>query len=118
MTHSDVAFTPLTWRTAHCNPFGSSGRYVAYLLFSGVHYDSLYLKAGDGRPVSMFAVDDQAVRDAALAAGAAARLSGNYTSLSAFTLRCLQCGVIVRGEHEAKQHCELTTHSTFDELKQ
>jgi len=85
-----------------------------YLLFSGVHYDSLYSEAG----VTMFGLDDGAARDAALAAGRASRASGQYTSLSAFTLRCLQCGIAVRGQHEAQKHCKDTNHTQFDEYKQ
>ena len=100
-------------------PFGSSGGYTCYLLFSGVHYDSLYCEsAGGGRPITMFAVDDKAARDAALAAAAAARSSGAYTALSSFLLRCGQCGITVRGQQEARKHCSETKHSQFDEFKQ
>ena len=119
-------------------PFGSSsspspltGTYCCYLLFSGVHYDSLYSSSGGGggggggdteaeaepgRATTMFAVGDTAAREAAVAAGVAARLSGNYTSLSAFTLRCLQCGATVRGQLEANAHAKATQHTQFDEF--
>lgn len=103
--------------------FGSSGQYVCYLLFSGVHYDSLYCEceceAAGGRPrVTMFRLEDSKARDAALAAGQEARAAERYTSLSAFTLRCAQCGVAVRGEQEAQQHCKETNHTQFDEYRQ
>ena len=99
--------------------FGSPpSAYACYLLYSGVHYDSLYRDAADGRAVAMFNATDTAVRDAALAAGAAAKRAGQYTSLSAFTLRCLDCGIAVRGQQEAQKHCKETTHSRFDEYRQ
>ena len=95
--------------------FGSTGAYCCYLLFSGVHYDSLYSRTADS--VTMFGSEDEAARQAALAAGEAARSSGKYTSLSACTLRCLQCGVTVRGQQEAVQHGSDSNHTQFEEYK-
>ena len=102
-------------------PFGSGGSYACYLLFSGVHYDSLYSGAAGSRPVAarttMFPFADATVREAALVAAEAARSSGNYTSLSAFTLRCEQCGIAVRGQQEANNHAKQTKHTQFSEYR-
>ena len=45
-----------------------------------------------------------------------AKAAHQYTDTTGFTLKCLVCGVKMKGEAEAQQHAMSTKHTNFSEV--
>ena len=45
-----------------------------------------------------------------------AKAAHQYTDTTGFTLKCLVCGVKMKGEAEAQQHTVSTKHTNFSEV--
>jgi len=44
-----------------------------------------------------------------------AKSSRQYTDVNRFSLKCLDCGVIMIGQTQAQEHAKLTAHTNFNE---
>jgi len=82
------------------------------LIYDGIHYDPLYLQSGQ----TIHSSSDKSILVAARAAAAEAKAAHNYTDTAGFTLKCLVCGLRMKGETEAQQHAKTTKHSNFSEV--
>jgi len=86
------------------------------LIYDGIHYDALYDIAVGGKEVTLHSAEDKSVSSKALMSAQIAKASHNYTDTSGFSLKCLVCGVRLKGEREAQQHATNTRHTNFSEV--
>ncbi|XP_044757088.1 ubiquitin thioesterase OTU1 [Coccinella septempunctata] len=101
------------------NRFGEDQKYPVrvYLMFDGIHYDPLYMESfKDGDIKTMFQSEDEATLKHAEQLAREAKSSRQFTDVDNFTLKCLVCGILLRGQVEAQQHAKGTGHANFGEV--
>lgn len=87
------------------------------LIYDGIHYDALVLESADGLDRhTIFSTSDDEVLGMAQELAAEAQSSRQFTDVSTFRLRCLDCQVIVIGQKGAYQHTNETRHTNFGEI--
>lgn len=109
----------------HC--YGQSAGFAAriYILFDGIHYDALALNPVKDGPTgtetaeefdqTVFDPSDASTEQRMLAHVRHAHRRHEYTNTSAFTLRCIRCGEMLKGEQGASRHAQVTGHMDFSE---
>lgn len=85
------------------------------LIYDGIHYDPLYQQDAQSSKTTFSSKDDK-ILAAAKAAAAQAKAANNYTDTAGFTLKCLVCGLRMKGEQEAQHHAKTTKHTNFSEV--
>jgi len=85
------------------------------LIYDGIHYDPLFLR-DSGEVKTVHSSKDQRIIGLALAVAEEAKAAHQYTDTTGFTLKCLVCGVKMKGEAEAQQHAMSTKHTNFSEV--
>lgn len=101
------------------NRFGEDKNYGqrVFLLFDGIHYDPLYMESvTDGPPKTIFPIEAENVYQQAEQLSRESKSSRQFTDVTKFTLRCLQCDVMLIGQNEALQHAKSTGHDNFGEV--
>ncbi|KAL0484786.1 ubiquitin thioesterase [Acrasis kona] len=92
-----------------------------YLLYDGIHYDSMALNPIKDGPedidITLFNKEDTVSDDKAAQYVKAAHQRHEFTNVSEFDLRCLVCQKGLRGETEAREHAKSTGHVNFGEYK-
>ncbi|XP_013106828.1 ubiquitin thioesterase OTU1 [Stomoxys calcitrans] len=106
-------------QNAIINRFGEDKNYGlrVFLLFDGIHYDPLYLETdGSGAPGTIFPIEELGVYQQAEQLAKEAKSSRQFTNVDKFSLRCLQCDVMLVGQVQATQHAKTTGHTNFGEI--
>ncbi|XP_037940539.1 ubiquitin thioesterase OTU1 [Teleopsis dalmanni] len=106
-------------QNAIINRFGEDKNYGTrvFLLFDGIHYDPLYLETNTSdKPVTMFPIEEMGVYHQAEQIANEAKSSRQFTNVHNFTLRCLECDVMLIGQTQAQQHAKSTGHTNFGEI--
>lgn len=106
-------------QNAIINRFGEDKNYGlrVFLLFDGIHYDPLYMETdGAGAPATIFPVEEMGVYQQAEQLAKEAKSSRQFTNVDKFSLRCLQCDVMLVGQLQATQHAKTTGHTNFGEI--
>ncbi|TMW47182.1 hypothetical protein DOY81_007757 [Sarcophaga bullata] len=106
-------------QNAIINRFGEDKNYGlrVFLLFDGIHYDPLYMETeGGGAPATIFPVEEMGVYQQAEQLAKEAKSSRQFTNVDKFSLRCLQCDVMLVGQLQATQHAKATGHANFGEI--
>ncbi|CAH0559106.1 unnamed protein product [Brassicogethes aeneus] len=101
------------------NRFGEDQSYAhrVFLMFDGIHYDPLYLEPLDGSKIqTIFPSDDERVLRDAEQLAIEAKSSRQYTDVNKFTLKCMICNVMLKGQLQAQQHASSTGHMNFGEV--
>lgn len=101
------------------NRFGEDKNYGlrVFLLFDGIHYDPLYMETGASDvPATMFPVEEESVYQQAELLAKEAQSSRQFTDVEKFSLRCMQCDVMLVGQVQAQQHAKSTGHTNFGEI--
>ncbi|XP_059486462.1 ubiquitin thioesterase OTU1 [Neocloeon triangulifer] len=101
------------------NRFGEDQKYGmrAFLIYDGIHYDPLYLEPFDGSALkTLFPTTDEQILEQALELAQESRSSRQFTDVQEFTIKCLQCQVVLKGQVAAQQHAKDTGHVSFGEL--
>jgi ubiquitin thioesterase OTU1 len=114
--HFEVEIAVLHIEGANLVPVNGCGaRRRIFLLYDGIHYDSLVFR-GFGIPEQrVVAVDDERATQLALDVTRVLRASGAYTNEKTSTMRCDACGRIVKGMKEANEHGRRTGHVSFSQ---
>lgn len=140
-----IEFAVIDITNALINRFGEDKDFGmrAFLLFDGIHYDPLYLESlsvsyflcfppnysimdckefnvvfflqGE-TPKTIFPVEDSNVFKQAEQLALEAKSSRQFTDVDKFTLRCIQCDVMLTGQVEAQSHAKTTGHTNFGEV--
>ncbi|CAD7004829.1 ubiquitin thioesterase OTU1 [Ceratitis capitata] len=106
-------------QNAIINRFGEDKNYGlrVFLLFDGIHYDPLYMEtAGGGAPATIFPIEELGVYHQAEQLANEAKSSRQFTNVDKFSLRCLQCDVMLIGQVQAQEHAQSTGHTRFGEI--
>ncbi|XP_068143432.1 ubiquitin thioesterase Otu1 [Drosophila tropicalis] len=107
-------------QNAIINRFGEDKNFGlrVFLLFDGIHYDPLYMETATSpdRPATIFPVEEISVYQQAEQLANEAKSSRQFTNVDKFTLRCLQCDVMLVGQQQAQKHAESTGHAQFGEI--
>lgn len=114
-----IEFDVVDITNAIINRFGEDKNYGirAFLLFDGIHYDPLYLESTSGEPPqTMFPIEDNNVYMQAEQLAKEAKSSRQFTDVNRFTLRCIDCDCLLKGQVEAQQHAKRTGHVNFGEV--
>lgn len=102
------------------NRFGEDQKYPfrVFLMFDGIHYDPLYMECLDGSDEikTMFPSSDEEVFEQAQSIAKEAKSSKQFTDTNKFTLKCFDCGILIKGQVEAQQHAKSTKHTNFGEV--
>lgn len=101
-------------KSGHVDVFAENCGYPwrAFLLYSGIHYDSLELSDG----TTKFRPDDQVALNCAKQIARDLQTQRQYTNVQQFSLECESCGVQLKGAKEAERHAELFGHAEFKEI--
>ncbi|XP_030372113.1 ubiquitin thioesterase OTU1 [Scaptodrosophila lebanonensis] len=106
-------------QNAIINRFGEDKNFGlrVFLLFDGIHYDPLYMETSQSAaPATIFPVEELGVYQQAEQLANEAKSSRQFTNVDKFTLRCLQCDVMLVGQTQAQQHAKVTGHTNFGEI--
>ncbi|XP_065350856.1 ubiquitin thioesterase Otu1 isoform X2 [Cloeon dipterum] len=101
------------------NRFGEDQKYAtrAFLIYDGIHYDPLYLEPYDGGAIKMiFPTTDEEVLDQARVLAQESKSSRQFTNVHEFTVKCLECQILLKGEIAARAHAKETDHVRFGEV--
>jgi ubiquitin thioesterase OTU1 len=88
-----------------------------FLLYGGLHCDSVILRGFGADRVRRVAVDDMRARELAMQMTGVMRASGGYTNDRTMLMKYDVFRKMVRSEKEAKAHGRITGHSTFSQTK-
>uniref|UniRef100_A0A061QXM6 Ubiquitin thioesterase OTU n=2 Tax=Tetraselmis sp. GSL018 TaxID=582737 RepID=A0A061QXM6_9CHLO len=111
-------------QTKRCDVYGEGSGYSerVMLIYDGIHYDALTMKAFEGAPeeidITIFAHGTPQMEEACSGAEQLVRRcyeAKQFTDTAHFTLRCGVCNIGVRGETEAREHAKSTGHTNFSE---
>lgn len=114
-----VEFDVVDITNALINRFGEDKNYGmrAFLLFDGIHYDPLYLESTSGEPPkTIFPIEDNGVYAQAEQLANEAKSSRQFTDVNRFTLKCIDCDCLLKGQVEAQQHAKKSGHVNFGEV--
>ncbi|KAH8270359.1 hypothetical protein KR018_008716 [Drosophila ironensis] len=106
-------------QNAIINRFGEDKNFGlrVFLLFDGIHYDPLYMEtAQSSAPATIFPVEEMGVFQQAKQLANEAKSSRQFTNVDKFTVRCMQCDVMLVGKDQAQRHAEETGHNQFGEI--
>ncbi|KAJ2547054.1 ubiquitin-specific protease otu1 [Coemansia sp. RSA 1933] len=120
-----VEICSLDIKTLRIDRFGE-GKYArrVVVLYSGSHYDYVAQVASIGDPrdfdqtefeTGFTSTDDDALLSAALTLAGKLNDGNGFVNTQA-ELKCESCGVLVRGEHGARQHAAATRHGNFKQI--
>ncbi|KAG5899169.1 hypothetical protein JTB14_029003 [Gonioctena quinquepunctata] len=101
------------------NKFGEDQNYPhrVFLMFDGIHYDPLYLEPLDGGKIrTIFQTDDDKILREAQQLAYEAKSSRQFTDVDKFTLKCMVCNILLKGQTAAQEHAHSTGHTNFGEV--
>ncbi|XP_001354273.2 ubiquitin thioesterase OTU1 [Drosophila pseudoobscura] len=106
-------------QNAIINRFGEDKNFGlrVFLLFDGIHYDPLYMETQQNSvPATIFPVEEMGVYQQAEQIANEAKSSRQFTNVDKFTLRCMDCDVMLVGQGQAQEHAKKTGHENFEEI--
>lgn len=109
-------------KTLRVDIFGENQGYSqrSYLLYNGIHYDALVespmMGLDEEFDLTQFDRSNDEMLGKVLEIAENERGSHNYTDLAKFAIKCDDCGERLRGELEAQEHANLTSHQSFSEI--
>ncbi|XP_017134934.1 ubiquitin thioesterase OTU1 [Drosophila miranda] len=106
-------------QNAIINRFGEDKNFGlrVFLLFDGIHYDPLYMETQQNSgPATIFPVEEMGVYQQAEQIANEAKSSRQFTNVDKFTLRCMDCDVMLVGQVQAQEHAKETHHENFEEI--
>ena len=100
--------------------FGEDCNYPirVFIIYDGIHFDPLYLQPfqNDSQIQTKFQSTDELIMHQAYELADEAKRAKQYTDVTKFTLKCLDCKKLISGQKDAQQHAESTGHINFDEV--
>ncbi|XP_037042988.1 ubiquitin thioesterase OTU1-like [Bradysia coprophila] len=117
-SHYGIEIDVVDVRSGVISRFGEDKDFTSrvFLLYDGIHYDALYLESATDPVRTVFDVSDEAVAVRAQQIAAEARSSRQFTDVNRFSLKCMQCNILLIGQAEAQQHAKTTGHTNFGEV--
>ncbi|CAH1176410.1 unnamed protein product [Phaedon cochleariae] len=101
------------------NKFGEDQNYAlrVFLLFDGIHYDPLFMEPFDGGKIqTIFPTEDERILRDAEQLAYEAKSSRQFTDVDKFTLKCMVCNILLKGQVAAQEHAHSSGHANFGEV--
>ena len=95
--------------------FGNYDKCI-YLLYNNIHYDVFY-KEENGKITGIFNSNDAGVKQEIMDICMQLQNREIYVDTKNFSLKCMQCGFLMKGQNEAVEHSKKTGHINFNEIK-
>ena len=95
--------------------FGNYDKCI-YLLYNNIHYDVFY-KEENGKITGVFNSNDAKVKQEIMDICMKLQNRDNFVDTKNFSLKCMQCGFLMKGQSEAIDHSKKTGHFNFCEIK-
>ena len=95
--------------------FGNYDKCI-YLLYNNIHYDVFY-KEEKGKIIGIFNSYDANVKQEIMDICMQLQSQEKYVDTAAFSLRCMQCQLLLKGQNEVIEHTKKTGHINFSEIK-
>ena len=95
--------------------FGNYDKCI-YLLYNNIHYDVFY-KEENGKITGIFNSNDAKVKQEIMDICMQLQNREIYVDTKNFSLKCMQCGFLMKGQNEAVEHSKKTGHINFSEIK-
>ncbi|KAA8498794.1 Ubiquitin thioesterase OTU1 [Porphyridium purpureum] len=116
-----IEFAAVDVKTLRIYRYGEDASYAqrAFLIYDGIHYDSVALRLIGSAPsdplITQFPASDALAVDKVRELAREFNRRGEYTDTAGFTLKCADCGARLVGEKQAVQHAQATGHANFTE---
>ncbi|KAL4783955.1 hypothetical protein BJX76DRAFT_348199 [Aspergillus varians] len=118
--HFDIEVCSIDLGNLRLDRFNEGQSKRCFLVYSGIHYDTITLSPGDNVSpefdTTVFDASDSLVLEKVLALCKMLQEKDYYTDVAAFRLYCNICGGILVGEKGAKEHTTQTGHRNFSEV--
>lgn len=88
---------------------------VIYLLYNNVHYDVFY-KEEEGKITGVFDSKDEKVKEEILSICKELQKHQKYVDTKMFSLKCMQCNFLMKGQDEVIEHTKKTGHVNFNQI--
>jgi len=119
---AEIAAVEIQSATVYYFGQGKGYKQRAYLMYNGIHYDSLVWnkdgeKGDDKNDVTIFDVSDDRVKAQAIAMAKELQKQKQFTNVNSFSLKCDDCSKAFVGAVDATEHAKSTGHRNFSEYK-
>ena len=95
--------------------FGNYDKCI-YLLYNNIHYDVFY-KEENGKIIGVFDSNDANVKQEIMDICMQLQSQENYVDTANFSLKCMECGFLLKGQNEVIEHTKKTGHINYGEIK-
>lgn len=95
--------------------FGNYDKCI-YLLYNNIHYDVFY-KEENGKITGVFDSNDANVKQEIMDICMQLQSQENYVDTANFSLKCMECGFLLKGQNEVIEHTKKTGHINYGEIK-
>ena len=95
--------------------FGNYDKCI-YLLYNNIHYDVFY-KEENGKITGVFDSNDANVKQEIMDICMQLQSQENYVDTANFSLKCMECGFLLKGQNEVIEHTKKTGHINYGETK-
>ena len=95
--------------------FGNYDKCI-YLLYNNIHYDVFY-KEENGKITGVFDSNDANVKQEIMDICMQLQSQENYVDTTNFSLKCMECGFLLKGQNEVIEHTKKTGHINYGEIK-
>jgi ubiquitin thioesterase OTU1 len=86
-----------------------------YLLYNNIHYDVFY-KEENGEITGVFDSKDTKVKEEIMEVCKELKKNEKYVDTQTFSLKCMQCGFLMKGQDEVIEHTKKTGHINFNQI--
>ena len=86
-----------------------------YLLYNNVHYDVFY-KEENGKITGVFNSKDQKIKDEVMDICKELQKHQKFVDTQTFSLKCMQCNFMMKGQDEVIEHTKKTGHINFNQI--
>lgn len=118
--HFDIEICSIDLGNLRIDRFNEGQSRRCFLVYSGIHYDTIALSPGDNASpefdTTVFDASDSVVLEKALVLCRILQERNYYTDVAAFRLHCNTCSAILTGEKGAKEHTSRTGHTNFSQV--
>jgi ubiquitin thioesterase OTU1 len=112
----DVEIAVLHIEEANLVPVnGCFARRRIYLLYDGIHYDSLVFRGFGIQEQKIVNCDDEKAQILAMEVVQLLKQSGAFTNENTMEMKCDRCGTVVKGKKGAEAHGKQTGHTSYSQ---
>lgn len=88
---------------------------IIYLLYDNVHYDVFYSESNKESP-GVFMKNNDTIKNEVLEVARELKKHQQYIDTQNFSIRCMQCNFLMKGQNDAMEHSKKTGHINFTQV--